>query len=300
MVESGSGSCRRLLLRPGVLLVIGLGVAATVVVPVVIETLPRVTARPEYRFTSDQVELSLAPPRWVPSELIEQVAAGKHWPTDLTSVLDDRLARRVALAFEVHPWVAEVVRVERLVPARLVVELRYRRPVAWVEVEDQRVLVDIDAVRLPSTKLAAAVDPLPLIREISTPPPSRPGLAWDDRSLRAAAHLAAALESDWEAFGLTAILVETRAAASHEDRVFLRIVTRGGSRVIWGRSPETRHPGELTVAQKLGRLKQFLSHFESLDPLDGPYEINIRHWREIIYRRLKSGSVRRLPVSRLR
>ena len=302
MISSDPVPRRRLLLRPGVLVVIGLGVAATIVVPLVIETSPRVTARSEDRFSRKHIELSPAPPRWVPPELTDQVAGGKDWPADVTSILDDRLVGRIARAYSAHPWIAKVIRVERRIPARLVVELRYRQPVARVELGDERVPVDIEAVRLPAVDVATAgITPLPLIREVSTPVPVRPGLTWDDESLKAAVCLAAALEADWETLGLEAIVVETRVVGRlQEEEVFLRMVTHGGSRIVWGRSPETQHPGELTVAQKLGRLRQFLSHFESLDPPDGPYEINVRHWREIIYRPLKSDSARRLPVRDLR
>ena len=84
------------------------------------------------------------------------------------------------------------------------------------------------------------------------------------------------------------------------DRVFLELLTHGGSRIVWGRPPGTRHPGELTVSQKLGRIMQFISHFDSLDPPGGPFEINIRHWREIIYRPLNSESAQSLTLPVIR
>ncbi|HCD00529.1 MAG TPA: hypothetical protein DER64_08365, partial [Planctomycetaceae bacterium] len=132
--------------------------------------------------------------------------------------------------------------------------------------------------------------------------PAIDAVAWNDPSVVAAAELATELESYWEPFDLVAIVVQRRdpAVNSAGDHMVLELLTRGGSRVVWGRPPGTGHPGELTTAQKIGRIMQFISHFDSLDPPDGPFEINIRHWHEIIFRSLKSTSARSRTLRVLR
>ena len=65
------------------------------------------------------------------------------------------------------------------------------------------------------------------------------------------------------------------------DDLQFELLTRNGSRILWGRAPGTNHPGELTVEQKIGRLKKYQSDFGGFDQPHGPYEIDIRHWREI-------------------
>ena len=72
-----------------------------------------------------------------------------------------------------------------------------------------------------------------------------------------------------------------------------QILTRDGSRILWGRAPGTHHPGELSAEQKIGRLTQYLADFGTFRPPQGPLEIDIRHWQEITQRRLSSLETRR-------
>ena len=286
------GGIAAVLWRPGVLLLVVLVLAATVVVPKIIKRLPELGDRPGYQLSRDAVEVIPPLPKWVPEQLVSRVTSSATWPVEGTSVFEPDLVKRVAESFAEHPWVAEVVRVERRVPAGVVVRLVYRQPVAWIETTGEAVAVDVTGVRLPGEDLLGEGSPkLPVVRGVTSQPPATDAVAWEDRGVLAGARLAEALESHWELFDLEAIVVKR-----DQDHVMLELLTRGGSRVVWGRPPGTRHPGELTVSQKIGRIMQFISHFESLDPPEGPYEINIRHWREIIYRPLKSESARSMTL----
>ena len=301
-VQKDNRGLGRLLWRPRTLVLVGLGIAATVVVPTLIPQLPRLAFRSEYRLTRDAVVVTPGPPDWVPATFLSQVIEGDLWPVEGTSVLEKTLVDQIAGAFAAHPWVADVVRVEHRIPARVIIRLKYRRPVAWIEASPRRIPVDVTGLCLPAGDFSASDSGrYPLVRGVVSQPPSATGMAWDDPGLVAAARLAQELGPHWESFGLSAIVVQRRdEEPAVDDRVFLQMLTRGGSRVVWGRPPGTRHPGELTVAQKLGRLKQFIAHFDSLDPPHGPYEINIRHWREIIYRRLGSESAQRMTLRVIR
>jgi len=288
----GRGGIAGVLLRPGVLVLVVLILVGTVVVPKIIQRLPELGDRPEYQLSRDAVEVIPSPPEWVPEHWVSRVTSSETWPVEGTRVFEPDLVKRVAESFAAQPWVAEVVRVERRIPAGVVVRLVYRRPVAWIETTGESVAVDVTGVRLPREDLLGEDSvKLPVVRGVTSEPPASDALAWEDLGVVAGAQLAAALEAHWELFDLEAIVVKR-----DQDRVMLELLTRGGSRVVWGRPPGTRHPGELTVSQKIGRIVQFISRFESLDPPEGPLEINIRHWREIIYRPLKSESARSMTL----
>ena len=291
--ESPGGSrIAAVLWRPGFLVLVVLVVVATVVVPGIIARLPELGDREEYQLSREAVEVVPSPPEWVSEHFLSRVTASATWPVEGTSVFEPDLVSRVAESFAQQPWVARVVRVERRIPAGVVVRLEYRQPVAWIETTGESVAVDVTGVRLPGEDLQGEEwGKLPVVQGVTSEPPATDAVAWEDRGVVAGARLAAALEAHWEPFDLESIVVKP-----DQDRVMLELVTRGGSRVVWGRPPGTRHPGELTVSQKIGRIMQFISRFDSLDPPQGPLEINIRHWREIIYRPLKSESARSMTL----
>ena len=291
--DGSEGGIAAMLWRPGVLVPVVLALVATVAVPKLIRELPELSEYPAYQLSRSAVQVIPEKPEWVPKDFLLTVTGSEMWPEDGTSIFDATLVERVAEAFADHRWVAGVERVERRVPAGVVVRLTFRRPVAWIETAGGRVAVDVTGVRLPGEDLVGeTAERYPVVRGVTSQPPAIDAVAWNDPGVVAAAQLAAELESYWEPFDLVAIVVQRRdpAVNSTGDHMVLELLTRGGSRVVWGRPPGTGHPGELTTAQKIGRIMQFISHFDSLDPPDGPFEINIRHWHEIIFRSLKSTS----------
>ena len=290
------GGIAAVLWRPGVLVLVVLVLVSTVLLPKVIDRLPELKVRPEYQLTRDAVEIIPSPPAWIPDEFVARATGSDSWPREGTSILEPDVLQRISESFAARPWVAEVRAVERRVPAGVVVRLVYRRPVAWIETAGSPVAVDVNGVRLPAGDLSGeTATNYPVVRGVTSPPPSADAVEWEDRGVVAAARLADELKSHWEPFDLSVIVVQR-----DRDRVFLELLTHGGSRIVWGRPPGTRHPGELTVSQKLGRIMQFISHFDSLDPPGGPFEINIRHWREIIYRPLNSESAQSLTLPVIR
>ena len=301
--DVSEGGIAAMLWRPGVLVPVVLALVATVAVPKLIRELPELSEYPAYQLSRSAVQVIPEKPEWVPKDFLLTVTGSEMWPEDGTSIFDATLVERVAEAFADHRWVAGVERVERRVPAGVVVRLTFRRPVAWIETAGGRVAVDVTGVRLPGEDLVGeTAERYPVVRGVTSQPPAIDAVAWNDPSVVAAAELATELESYWEPFDLVAIVVQRRdpAVNSAGDHMVLELLTRGGSRVVWGRPPGTGHPGELTTAQKIGRIMQFISHFDSLDPPDGPFEINIRHWHEIIFRSLKSTSARSRTLRVLR
>lgn len=277
---------RRWLFQPRVLLLMAAIVLATVLVPIVGKRLPDLRGRDEYVLSTADIVITPTP-RWVRSDLVRQVIERAGLPETM-SVLDDRLTVEIAEAFRLHPWVKEVVRVRKSLPARVEVELVYRQPVAMVQVKPGLYPVDAEAVLLPPADFSVPeAKRFPRIENVRTTPQGPAGTSWGDVGVLGAARLAELLAPHWETFGLAAIRVPRRTSANTTlDELTFELFTEGGSRIVWGRAPGTDHPGEPTSAQKIGRLKQYLSDFGTFDQPHGPYEIDIRHWQEISRRPL--------------
>jgi hypothetical protein len=271
------------LIQPNLLLALSCVVAAWVFLPKLGARFPNLQDHQQYRLPTAQIEIT-PPPRWVPADLAEQVARRAGLPDEL-SLLDKDATRRVAEAFERHPWVKGRVRVSTSVPARMRVELEYREPVAMVRAASGAALfpIDAEATLLPSADfLPAEVPKYPLINNVRTPPRGAEGTVWKDDNVIAAAQLAVLLKPYWQQFGLQSI----RVPENSDNQVAwvdlnLQLMTQGGSRVIWGRAPGAKHPGELPADKKIERIKFYLKHHGPFDAAHGPYEYDITQWRDI-------------------
>lgn len=276
--------------RPARLAKLALLVGVVALLPYLVQRLPRLASRPEYRLATKQIRLVPAPESPVPDNLLDQVREQARLPREL-SLLDEKLAPELAQAFARHPWIAKVVSVRKSHPAAVTVEVQYRKPVGMVQVPGGRFPIDAFGVILPPGDFTAAdLKRYPVIQGLTPSSSLRPGMAWKDPSLLAAARLAELLAPKWSELKLESIIVPSRSApASDSSKIVLELRASGGSKIIWGRAPGTDHPGELTTVQKIGRLEKYLSEFGGFDRPNGPYEIDIRHWQEISRRPLSSG-----------
>jgi hypothetical protein len=135
----------------GAVAVVGLGLATPWGSAWSRAVLARLYGRAIYRADWQGTELVEPPPPWIKSGkagLLVSVATQAGLPTRPSVVeLDLDEVRR---GFEHHPWVAEVVRVERSFPNRLRVRLRYRKPAVVVALDGPGVIVlDAEGVVLP-------------------------------------------------------------------------------------------------------------------------------------------------------
>ena len=127
--------------RPRWLLLTAVVVSSLLIGPRLARFLPDLSHRDEYRLQIENIRVT-RPPHWVPADLVQQVSERAGFGAETSplgstgnpSLLDDGLAERIAQAFRLHPWEAEVQRVRIQFPAQVDVELKYRRPVAMVEV----------------------------------------------------------------------------------------------------------------------------------------------------------------------
>jgi hypothetical protein len=241
----------------------------------------RVLTGDAYRLRPENVVVTPLPP-WIKTDVRSEALRDASLDNG-PSILERDLAERVALAFAAHPWVAEVTRATKEHPARVVVELVYRRPACMVELPRVPELVagglypvDVQGVLLPSADFSPAeAAEYPRLAGIETFPVADAGRAWGDDWVAAGASLAAVLADDWRTLGLAQIAPARELADSSEARPLV-VTTHGGVRIVWGRSPIDDAEGEPTAAEKLTRLKQLASDQMGLDALDAPREIDVR------------------------
>lgn len=273
--------------RPPALL-LAATIAAALLIPAARRFLPDVADRAEYLVTPAHITLS-PPPHWIPADILQQ-AVDKAATSGRLSLLDDSLTEKIAAAFHTHPWVERVLRVQKSWPTRVHVELLWRRPVAMVACIDGFYPIDANGVLLPSRDFAPAdLDRYPIIENIASVPLGRVGESWGDPVVEHSAALAAEfLNSDdpntnwWHIFRLAAIVAPRRTTLNAPvDELEFQLRTSGGSTILWGRGPDSLHPGELSTERKLERLAEFTERFGPIDDAQGAWQLDIRPWQGI-------------------
>ena len=242
-----------------------------------------VTQQSEYRLAVESIELT-PPPAWIRSDV--KAEATRDGSLDNLSIFDKDLTVRIYRAFEMHAWVEQVNRVSKRPPARVIVELKYRCPVAWVEVpagvlpnnEVGLLPVDRKGILLPPGDFTQEqADDYVRISVANLTPCGIPGSPWGDPRVTASAEIAGVLGEEAHRVGVHRILV-----SSDEERVAFngqsvyRVVARSGLRFIWGSAPGREATGEPPAAQKKLRLIQLAE--ASVDPASLPsnQEIDLR------------------------
>ncbi len=233
-----------------------------------------------YALKSDDIQLSRRP-AWVRSDVKSEVLRDSGLIGSV-SVLEDwsTLARRIEEAFEFHPWIESVVKIERKLPRALVVEVKYRRPVAAVESSDVSGVallpIDAHAIRLPEEDLSEAERRyLPRIAAVT----GRPlvGDRWDDPRVVGGAQLAVALSDIWQQLRLVEILGTAPSATSNTQAYSFELVTAGGTRIVWGSAPgQELMRGESGFDQKRQRILDYAKQHGKLESIDGPEKLDVR------------------------
>lgn len=287
----------RLLFRPKVLLILAVGISGWFFSQKLKDQLPDLAQQEQYQVETRSLSLIPAPPHYVPIDLVDQVIKRNQLP-EKVSLLDRDLVIKIAEAFQKHPWVQKVVSVRKT--STVEVELQFRKPAAMVEFKQRLLPVDNMGVLLPPEDFSVSdARRYPVITGIESIPAGPPGNAWGDVTVTGAAQLAEALGPHWKELEIVAIAAPPRmSAASSLDDLIYRLITAGGSEIVWGRSPKSQRRGELRVDQKIGKLEKYYRDYGGFDRPHGPYEIDIRHWQEISRRPLRQQSRRRTLIRR--
>ena len=238
---------------------------------------PTIAARDEYRLTADRI-LITPTPDWIATDVKEEVLREGSLDQGL-SVLDVDLDKRLKDAFEMHAWVRSVDRVAKCMPVGVKIAITFRRPVAAVVVPGHggKVLspVDADGVRLPNEGMRP--DALRILPRIAGPT-GQPvvGQAWREKGVLDGCRLAAYLAPTWIDLHLVDIVPATQEIYQQKQYFMYELVTRGGTRIVWGAAPNTGPPGESSPAAKLSRLRRFIDEHGPLIDVNSPAIVDIR------------------------
>ncbi len=239
-----------------------------------------VLASPEYWLTPAGVEITPVPP-WIRSDVRAEIFRDGNLNPPL-SIMDDNLTRRVYDAFSLHPWVGKVRQVRKFYPARVEVDLLYRKPVSMVVVQDGLRPVDIEGVHLPTGDFCPLdADRYPRLTGITLTPVGPVGTPWGDPRVVGGAQIAAAFGPDWQELKLDHIAATNVVEPGHPNDCLYEILTPNGTRILWGRAPGSDLPGEVPAADKVLRLKHYLTENGSLEGRSGPQELDVRSLRSM-------------------
>jgi len=211
---------------------------------------PDVRQQPDYLLQPEQVTLS-GQPEWVKGDIAAEALRDASLDTSLP--LDDpELARRLARAFDVHPWVRSVDRVEVTSPAAAHVTITCREPIAMVRVAGGLLPVDGEGVVLPSDDFTPEeAARYPVVAGVRSLPQGPAGSAWGDRLVEEAVAVVAVTRPEWQPLEL----VECRLATSSGQRSW-ELVNSAGVAIAFGSPPGQEQPGEPGMAEKIAVLKQ--------------------------------------------
>ena len=239
---------------------------------------PQISQRGNYLLTEQRITIS-ALPEWITGDVRAEAVRNAGLAGRL-SVLDNAFAQVIEDAFVLHPWVESVDRITKSFPAGVHVELTYRQPVAVVELVTQNVvqLVPVDryGVHLPSSEVPNIRKRyLPRIGGIVDRPAE--GQPWADPRVLGAAELAVQLAPVWKSLHLVDILPSARPEVLNQRNYFLfDLITRAGTRIVWGAAPGAAPPGEDKFAAKLDRLRTCDRQYGPLDSVRGPAVVDVR------------------------
>lgn len=228
-----------------------------------------VRVHPDVVLMPDAVELRGVAP-WVRCDL--KAEALRNASLDGGLPLDDpELSRRLARAFEMHPWVKLVVNVSPRHPAAATVEVLCREPVAMVGVKGGLLAVDAEGVVLPSADFTAESASLyPRIAGVESSPQGPEGSAWGDPVVEEGAALALAVGPEWKQLGLT----ECRPVGRPGFRRW-ELIGPPPRTILFGSAPGREAPGEPLAAAKIARLREI-----EADPAvaegNGPLDLTLK------------------------
>lgn len=276
---------RKTLFQPRVLIALAIVGAAMLLTPYLRNWLPILEELPEYQFETARIQVS-NPNRWVPRSFVQHLIDADQLPAHV-SLLQPGLAERIGRALAADPWVRQVVSV-RVTRSSVAADLEYRIPVLMVESRSGKYPVDRDSALLPPLDFGVSdLQRFPLLKNVRTPPAGPAGTPWGDPVVLGAARLAEVLAPGgdlsvyWDHFQLAAIEAPERTATTIQlEDLSYELVTRGRSRILWGRAPGADDL-EPTVPQKLARLADYLATHGTFESHGRPTRIDIRLFETI-------------------
>jgi hypothetical protein len=215
-----------------------------------------VLAKESFWLTADRVEIT-PPPSWIRSDIRAEVFRDASLDRPL-SILDEDLVERIAQAFSLHAWVAEVRGVRKKHPGGVAVDLAYRRPVCIVEAPVGPFAVDAGGVVLPSLDFCGVdLRMYPRLTGVDSVPTGTVGTRWRDVRVAEGAEIAEAIGPAWSQLELDQILPMAETDSQGDGEYTYLLTTRTGARIHWGRAPGRERAGELAAVEKVAQLKTY-------------------------------------------
>jgi hypothetical protein len=236
-----------------------------------------VTKNSQFAIDANNLQVGPPQPTWIYGNVKAEVI--RDASLEELNSLDHDLVPRLIDAFEMHPWVAEVMHLYKKHPNEVIVQLAYRKPVAMVEVIEAGVrrLVPVDSkgVVLPTDGFHNQLDSAenyPRISAGRNMPPGPKGTTWGDSRIRGAAAIANLLGDDWRQLALHRITANPSSDGA--GPVFV-LRSRNDNSLIWGRAPGEEVVGEPQAATKLQRLATFIQHHKTIEdaPLGSVFDL---------------------------
>lgn len=220
---------------------------------------------PAYRMTSQSLYLEKGP-SWMTEAIRADLDIRRLDPAfpHEFSLLDEDICDRMAEAYGRCLWVEKVERIVRRDPRSdpsrppLEVYLKFRRPLAFVQVQDGFCLVDEKGVRLPGLYRGPQLGGSTFVAVTGVPwAAPQPGQMWDDPSLAAALKVAAAIEPKRQTFHLVSIDMSNFGYKHDRRDTEIALWTANETRIKWGKapSPEAEMLQEKTAVQKVAYLE---------------------------------------------
>jgi hypothetical protein len=280
----------------GVLVLCGLGFGAAVGLQ---KLKDRLRGSDRYVVGRDAVRIVSEPALPIPPAVKTHLEQDTGLP-ERFNLLDDGLPAWLAGHYADQPWVRQVVRVQRIYPGRIDVELAYRRPVAFVTNRDPRdpsaelvndyYWVDDQGVRLPGiytyNEVHRRVGQM-VICQVAAPPPAE-GHVWADPrdrehpdriagDLAAGLRLVQSLSGHVARLDLMLVNVANYHGRLNPARSHMVLLTPDNTEIYWGSAPGEEGVYEIPLERKLYNLDWFYARQDGKKPgLQGRQFVYIR------------------------
>ena len=225
-------------------------------------------ARVDHKLTLDSLQIS-PQPDWIGVDVRGEVF--RDGSLSELNYLDELLAVKVSRAFEMHAWVAKVDLTGKRPSGKVIVDLRYRRPVAWVRIpaqegsriqQDSVLPIDAEAVVLDPVELDLKPDDLLKISISELPQYGAKGTIWSDSRLVGAAKLASLLQDCWRECGIYEIRGLSHLDPRHRPACVYKLIMHSSPAIDWGSAPGLEQAQEPKAVKKLKWLNSYRARGE--------------------------------------
>lgn len=224
-----------------------------------------------YTISRDNVTIN-EPPTWFSNDLYDELY---NHVFNSSTLLDQHVVPTTANYLSSIPWIQKVKNVNKN-PNGLNIELNYRNPIAYVgNIDRPRTIVDSQGVVFDS-RLLTALDSSRFendLLRISMPRVDisrlQPWQTSADERVEHAASLCGLISHRASDLKLYRVVTFDLPSAEKKSGPELEIWTRGGVKVLWGRSPISESGGEATQNDKLQAIRAFVEHHGPLESFAG-------------------------------